>query len=54
MKWLAGSSLAPQSQFIVDAMPHLCIVEQKRPTPVLSQLSVTQAGLGSIVFVDLS
>ena len=49
MIWLADSSFAPHSQVGVDAIPHLCITARKMPTPVLSLLSLTQAGFGSII-----
>ena len=48
MMWSADSSFAPHSQVGVNAIPRLCIVARKRPTPVLSLLSLTQAGLGKI------
>ena len=47
--WSADCSFAPHSQAGVDGIPHLCIVARKKPTPVLSLLSLTQAGLGSVI-----
>ena len=45
--WSAVNSSAPHSQDAVDAMPHLCIDDRKRPTLVPRRFSRTQAGLGS-------
>ena len=45
--WSAVCSAAPHSQVAVRAIPHLCIVERKRPIPVRRRFSRTQAGLGS-------
>ena len=45
--WSAVCSTAPHSQDAVEAMPHLCINDRKRPTPVRRRFSRTQAGLGS-------
>ena len=46
MVWLADSSIT------MDAMPNLCIVEGKTPTSIFSQLSMTKAGLESVVLLD--
>ena len=46
MMWSAVCSLAPHSQFVRGARPHLCMDEQKRPTPERRRLSLTQAALG--------
>ena len=40
-------SCAPHSQYAMEAMPHLCIDDRKKPTPVRRRLSRTQVGLGS-------
>ena len=40
-------SSAPHSQDAVEAMPHLCIDDRKRPNPVRRRFSRTQAGMGS-------
>ena len=45
--WSAVCSSAPHSQDAVEAMPHLCIDDRKKPTPVWRRFSRTQAGLGS-------
>ena len=45
--WSAVCSSAPHSQDAVEAMPHLCIDDRKRSTPVRRRFSLTQAGLGS-------
>ena len=45
--WSAVCSSAPHSQDAMEAMPHLCINDQKRPTPVRRWFSRTQASLGS-------
>ena len=45
--WCAVCSSAPHSQDAVEAMPHFCIDDRKRPTPVRRRLSRTQAVLGS-------
>ena len=45
--WSAVCCRAPHSQDAVKAMPHLCIDDRKRPTPVQRRFSPTQAGLGS-------
>ena len=45
--WCAVYSSAPHSQDAVEAMPHLCIDDRKRPTPVRRRSSRTQAGEGS-------
>ena len=37
--------VTPHSHIGVDTITHLCIVVQKKPAPLLSLLSVTQAGL---------
>ena len=43
-------SFAPHSQAgMDDAILHLCLVAPKRPTPVLSLLSSTEACLGSVI-----
>ena len=47
--WSADCSFGPHSQVGVDAIPHLCIVARKMPIPVLSLLSLTQAGLESVI-----
>ena len=47
--WSAVCSSAPSSQEAVEAMPHLCIDDRKRPTPVRRRFSRTQAGFGSPV-----
>ena len=46
MVWSAVCSLAPHSQFVRGARPHLYMDEQKRPTPERRRLSLTQAALG--------
>ena len=33
------------SQAAIEAIPHLCVSEQNRPTPVWRRLSLTHAGL---------
>ena len=45
--WYAVCSSASHSQDAVEAMPHLCIDDRKKPTPVWRRFSRTQAGLGS-------
>ena len=45
MMWSAVCSLAPHSQFVRGARPHLYMDEQKRPTPERIRLSLTQAAL---------
>ena len=45
--WFAVCSSAPHSQDAVEALLHLCIVDQKRPTPVRRRFSQTKAGLES-------
>ena len=45
--WCAVCSSAPHSQDSVEAMPHLCIDDGKRPIPDWRRFSWTQAGLGS-------
>ena len=45
--WSAVCSSAPHSQDAVEAMPHLCINDRKRTTPVRRRFSRTQAGLVS-------
>ena len=47
MIWSAVCSSAPHSLDAVEAMPHLCIDDRKRPTPVRRRFSRTQSGLGS-------
>ena len=42
----AVCSFAPCSQAAIEAIPHLCISEQNRPTLVCRQLNLTHAGLG--------
>ena len=49
MMWSADCSFAPQLQVGVDAIPHLCIVARKRPTPVLRLLRLTLVGLESVI-----
>ena len=46
MMWSTVCSLAPHSQFVRGARPHLYMDEQKRPTPERRRLSLTQAALG--------
>ena len=45
--WSTVCSSAPHSQDAVEAMPHLCINDRKKPTPVWRRFSRTQAGLVS-------
>ena len=47
--WSAVCSAAPHSQDAEGAIPHLCMVERKRPTPVRRRLSLTQRGLGKCI-----
>ena len=47
--WDAVCSSAPHSQDAVEAMPHLCINDRKKPTPVWRRFIRTQAGLGSLI-----
>ena len=48
--WLADCCLfVPHLQVDVGAIPYLRVVARKQPTPVLSLLSLTRAGLGSII-----
>ena len=49
MLWLAECSFAPHLQVSVNAISHFCIVAQNGPTPVLSLLSLSQAGLQSVI-----
>jgi len=44
-----GCSSEPHSQAAEEAKPHLYKQERKRPTPVLRQLSRTQALLGRVI-----
>ena len=44
--WSAVCSSAPHSLDAVEAMPHLCIDDRKRPIPVRRRFSRTQASLG--------
>ena len=46
MMWSVVCSLAPHSQFVKGARPHLYMDEQKRPIPERRRLSLTQAALG--------
>ena len=46
MMWSAVYLLAPHSQFVREARPHLYMDEQKRPTPESRRLSLTKADLG--------
>ena len=46
MVWSGVCSLAPHSQFVRGARPHLYMDEQKRPTPERRRLSLIQAALG--------
>ena len=45
--WFAVCSSAPRSQDTVEVMPHLCIDDRKRSTPVRRRFSRTQVGLES-------
>ena len=45
--WSAVCFSAPHSQDVAEAMPHLCIDDGKKPTPVRRRFSRTQASLGS-------
>ena len=44
--WSAVCLMAPHSQFEKEARPHLCVDEQKHPTPERGRLSLTQDVLG--------
>ena len=47
IRWSAAvCSFAPHSHAGVGVIPHVCIVERNRPTPVRRQSSFTQEGLG--------
>ena len=49
MMWSAVCSLAPHSQFVRGARPHLYMDEQKRLARERRQLSLTQAALGRLM-----
>ena len=51
--WSAVCSSAPHSRFAEEAIPHLCMDEPKRPTPVRRGLSLTQAVLVKLIPIDL-
>ena len=44
----AVCSFAPHSQAAVEAIPHLCVSERNKPTPVCKNFSLTHAGLGKL------
>ena len=51
--WSAVCLLAPHSHFAEEARPHLCMDEPKRPAPVHSRWSLTQAVLVKLISIDL-
>ena len=51
--WSAVCSLAPHTQFVEEARPHLCMDESKRPTPARRRLSLTQAVLVKLIPMGL-
>ena len=52
--WSAVCSEAPHSQFGEGVRPHLCMDEWNRPTPVRTQLSLTQAARGKPIPTGLA
>ena len=44
----AVCSFAPHLQAAVEAIPHLCVSERNRPTPVRRRLNLIHAGLGKL------
>ena len=42
-------SFAPHSQVAVEAIPHSCVSDRNRPTPVRRRLNLTHAGLGKLI-----
>ena len=51
MMWSVVCSLAPHSQFVRGARPHLYMDEQKRPTPERRRLNLTQAAQGRPIHI---
>ena len=52
--WSAVCSEAPHSQFGEGAIPHLCMDEWNRPTPVRRRLSLTKAARGKPIPTGLA
>ena len=44
----AVCSFASHLQAAVETIPHLCVSERNKPTPVRRRLSLTHAGLGTL------
>ena len=52
--WSSVCSAAPQPQFGEGAIPHLCMDEWNRPTPVRRRLSLTEAARGKLIPTGLA